>query len=173
MNQYISQLGKKLPIEFTLLKYQPEPWESYQSLNLIGYMAWDLKSGWNELLLEQLKSRLDSALYAELLPDNKLPFTPVFDSTCSQLLASNALLQLEKLNPLGADVFAAATTGLFPVKSTTGKPILANDMHLSYSVPGIWLQMHQQIPGRLNVSGLVLPGQPLIIVGHNDSIAWE
>ncbi|QQS50300.1 MAG: penicillin acylase family protein [Bacteroidota bacterium] len=173
VNQYISQLGKKLPIEFTLLKYQPEPWESYQSLNLIGYMAWDLKSGWNELLLEQLKSRLDSALYAELLPDNKLPFTPVFDSTCSQLLASNALLQLEKLNPLGADVFCGSNNwAVSGKKSTTGKPILANDMHLSYSVPGIWLQMHQQIPGRLNVSGLVLPGQPLIIVGHNDSIAW-
>ncbi len=173
VNQYIAQRGKKLPIEFALLKYQPEPWEPYQSLNLIGYMAWDLKSGWNELILEVLKTRLDSALYAELLPDNNLPFTPVFDSTYSELFASNALLHLDKLTPLGADIFCGSNNwAVSGKKSTSGKPMLANDMHLSYSVPGIWMQIHQQIPGRLNVSGLVLPGQPLIIVGHNDSIAW-
>ena len=25
---------------------------------------------------------------------------------------------------------------------------------------------------KLNVTGLVLPGQPFVIAGHNDSIAW-
>ena len=38
--------------------------------------------------------------------------------------------------------------------------------------PGIWYQMHQNIEGKLNVTGLVLPGQPFVIAGHNDSIAW-
>src|SRR5690606_18070835 len=38
--------------------------------------------------------------------------------------------------------------------------------------PGIWYQMHQTAQGKLNVSGLVLPGQPFVIAGHNDSIAW-
>lgn len=51
-------------------------------------------------------------------------------------------------------------------------PLVANDMHLALNIPGIWLQMHQVIPGKLNVTGLVLPGQPLVIVGHNDSIVW-
>jgi len=32
--------------------------------------------------------------------------------------------------------------------------------------------MHECIPGKLNVTGLVLPGQPFVICGHNDSIAW-
>jgi penicillin amidase len=45
-------------------------------------------------------------------------------------------------------------------------------MHLGLSVPGIWYQMHQVIAGKLNVTGLVLPGAPVIICGHNDSIAW-
>lgn len=32
--------------------------------------------------------------------------------------------------------------------------------------------MHQTVKGGLNVTGLVLPGQPFVIAGHNDSIAW-
>jgi len=50
--------------------------------------------------------------------------------------------------------------------------LLANDMHLGFNSPGIWYQMHQNVMGKLNVTGLVLPGQPFVIVGHNDSIAW-
>ena len=38
--------------------------------------------------------------------------------------------------------------------------------------PGIWYQMHHNVEGKINVTGLVLPGQPFVIVGHNDSIAW-
>ena len=51
-------------------------------------------------------------------------------------------------------------------------PLLANDMHLGLNIPGIWYQMHQVVEGKLNVTGLVLPGAPVIICGHNDSIAW-
>jgi len=45
-------------------------------------------------------------------------------------------------------------------------------MHLKLNSPGIWYQLHQNIEGKLNVIGLAVPGQPFIIAGHNDSIAW-
>jgi len=45
-------------------------------------------------------------------------------------------------------------------------------MHLGLFAPGIWYQMHLVVEGKLNVTGLVLPGQPAVIAGHNDSIAW-
>src|SRR4030042_2719818 len=48
VNQYIEAHPGKLPPEFTILGYKPEPWDSFHSLNLIGYMAWDLKSGGGE-----------------------------------------------------------------------------------------------------------------------------
>ena len=55
--------------------------------------------------------------------------------------------------------------------STTGKPLLSNDMHLPHSLPGIWyeIQLHS---GDFNVEGFSLPGVPLVIVGHNQRIAW-
>jgi penicillin amidase len=42
VNQYIEQNKKKLPPEFTILGYEPEPWEPLHSVNMIGYMSWDL-----------------------------------------------------------------------------------------------------------------------------------
>ncbi len=32
--------------------------------------------------------------------------------------------------------------------------------------------MHQVIPGKLNVTGVAVPGEPLIVAGHNEKIAW-
>jgi acyl-homoserine lactone acylase PvdQ len=45
-------------------------------------------------------------------------------------------------------------------------------MHLTLSSPGIWMQMHQVIPGKLDVSGVIIPGEPFIVAGHNEKIAW-
>ena len=53
----------------------------------------------------------------------------------------------------------------------SGKPLLANDPHLDHSVPSVWYMIHLKAPG-LNVSGVSLPGLPLVIIGHNEKIAW-
>ncbi|MEJ2007654.1 MAG: penicillin acylase family protein [Acidobacteriota bacterium] len=53
----------------------------------------------------------------------------------------------------------------------SGKPLLANDPHLPYGVPSVWYMVHLQAPG-IDVSGVSLPGLPLVIIGHNRHIAW-
>jgi len=55
--------------------------------------------------------------------------------------------------------------------TASGKPMLANDTHLELSVPSIWYEVHLTAPG-WNVKGFTLPGTPLVIIGHNDRIAW-
>ncbi len=57
-------------------------------------------------------------------------------------------------------------------RTASGLPILANDMHLQLGVPSIWYQQQLTIPGRMNVTGVMFPGVPGVIVGHNDRIAW-
>jgi penicillin amidase len=56
-------------------------------------------------------------------------------------------------------------------RTASGKPILSNDMHLEYSLPGVWYMTHLDAPG-LNASGVCLPGMPGVVVGHNQRIAW-
>jgi penicillin G amidase len=55
--------------------------------------------------------------------------------------------------------------------TATGKPLLANDTHLELSIPPIWYEVHLTAPG-WNVKGFTLPGAPMVVIGHNDKIAW-
>ncbi len=55
--------------------------------------------------------------------------------------------------------------------TATGKPLLANDAHLELSIPPIWYEIHLSAPS-YNAEGFTLPGAPLIVIGHNDRIAW-
>jgi len=55
--------------------------------------------------------------------------------------------------------------------TTTGKPLLSNDMHLGHQMPNLWYEAHLRA-GTLDVAGVTLPGVPFVIVGHNQRIAW-
>jgi len=62
-------------------------------------------------------------------------------------------------------------------RTTTGKPLLANDPHLSPSVPGIWYQMglHCTTVGTacpFDVAGFTFSGFPGVVIGHNARVAW-
>lgn len=55
----------------------------------------------------------------------------------------------------------------------SGKPLLANDMHLEIKQPAIWYQNHLACPAEgYNVTGVIFPGIPGVIVGHNERVAW-
>jgi penicillin amidase len=176
VNQYIETHRDKLPPEFVVLGYKPEPWEVEHSFNMVGYMGWDLRHGWNEdLLLSGLAACLDSAHFCTIVPDMKNQPQPVYpDFKLQQKALQGTLISsLEKLGEMGIEIFNASNNwAVSGKKSETGMPLLANDMHLGLNAPGIWMQMHQVVRGKLNVTGVALPGQPMVICGHNDSIAW-
>jgi penicillin amidase len=177
INQYLTTQTDKLPPEFAILGYKPEPWEPYHTLNLIGYMAWDLKAGWSELLLEKISKVTDSIHLVELMPDVSVYKSFVYPdlnmNRASSSVVSSLMEVKGKLENLGVEIFNGSNNwAVSGKKSVTGKPILANDMHLGLNIPGVWYQMHQVVKGKLNVTGVVLPGQPFVICGHNDKIAW-
>jgi penicillin G amidase len=177
VNQYIDGQANRLPPEFTILRYHPEKWKPVHTLNLIGYMAWDLKAGWSEILLHDIQKTVDSMRFRQLLPDLTRQQPAVYPASANPgktvSLVPDLMLHSRLLEELGADVLEGSNNwAVSGIKSATGMPILANDMHLGLSIPGIWYQMHQVVQGQLNVTGLVLPGAPVIICGHNDSIAW-
>lgn len=62
-------------------------------------------------------------------------------------------------------------------RTSTGKPLLADDMHLGPSAPGIWYQLGlhcetvtPECP--FDVSGYTFSGLPGVVVGHNSRVAW-
>lgn len=174
VNQYITRYP--LPPEFKVLGYHPELWQAVHSINLIGYMSWDLTSGWGtEFFLNQLKGKVSDEQIQDLIPAAENHKTAIFrDFHSPQINFGETILSAGiNLEELGAQVFYGSNNwAVSGKKSKTGLPLLANDMHLGLMSPGIWYQMHQNVEGKLNVTGLVLPGQPFVIAGHNDSIAW-
>ncbi len=180
VNQYIDGHEGRLPLEFSLLGYTPEKWTPENSASLIGYMARELAYAMGaDLLLYRLgqKVPLAEGRYRELLPDLSLQKTSVFPDfklgAAAPGIESTLLRGARTLDELGLAVFAGSNNwAVSGARSATGKPLLANDMHLLIFAPGIWYQMHEVVEGKLDVSGVAVPGTPLIIAGHNDRIAW-
>lgn len=56
-----------------------------------------------------------------------------------------------------------------------GKPIVADDMHLGLMVPNIWFRASLVLSAAAReqrVTGVTLPGTPLVIAGSNGKVAW-
>ncbi|MFR9795906.1 penicillin acylase family protein [Streptomyces sp. MS06] len=59
----------------------------------------------------------------------------------------------------------------------TGKPLLANDPHLSPALPSVWYQMGLHCRSvsdacPFDVTGYTFAGMPGVVIGHNQHIAW-
>jgi penicillin amidase len=179
VNRYISDAGKKLPPEFRILSYKPDPWKLEDIANIIGYMGWDLASGnlGSELFNYSLLKKLGPEKTAQLIPDWKAVNSVVYPdfaldaATLDQTL--KFIKEADKVQAMGISTFSGSNNWAVTGRRTeTGKPVLSNDMHLSFGSPGIWIQMHQIIPGKLNVTGVLVPGEPCVVCGHNEKIAW-
>ncbi len=58
-----------------------------------------------------------------------------------------------------------------PAAVKRGHAVLVNDMHLALGIPSLWYEVHLNAPG-YHVTGVSLPGLPMVLVGHNERIAW-
>jgi penicillin G amidase len=182
VNRYIEQCGKKLPWEFRLLRYDPDPWGPEDSL-LIG-------KGLGFLLSTALFTRLNMIAIAAQLADHPellrslFPAYPdsgptitraLWDSSQSLWRFMNGALARCDWSPAG---HGSNNWVVAPSRSSTGRAILCNDPHLRLTVPSIWYLMHLQAapspiqPDGYEVWGASIPGSPCIQLGHNRWIAW-
>jgi penicillin amidase len=59
----------------------------------------------------------------------------------------------------------------------SGRPIIANDPHLSLNAPSTFWEQHlvvndDPVDGPMNVSGVGFPGAPGVILGQNEHVTW-
>ncbi|MBD3406277.1 MAG: hypothetical protein GF411_09225 [Candidatus Lokiarchaeota archaeon] len=95
---------------------------------------------------------------------------PILDSQKTQSLLS---IVSEVIQPFGnLDYVGSNNWVVNGSKSSTGRPILANDPHLRLQLPSLWYEAHIVVPGLLNVQGGTLAGTPAVLIGHNEHIAW-
>ncbi len=166
------------PIEFDLLRYDPEPWTPVDCILVSRLLAWELNlSWWTDLTYGALTERLGSDMVSDILPAYPQDVAPTLSSAAWRggLSAGVAFLHTAREyrefmgRPLPVGGSNAWAIG--PGKSATGKAILANDTHLHLSAPSQWYEVQYRMPG-LTACGMSIPGVPGIVTGRNDSIAW-
>ncbi len=183
VNAFVATLDEKtLPFEYKLLNYRPERWDPVKSALLLKFMAYNLSFFNRDLQLSRNQARLSDQDFAELFPlDLDIPepiipretawnFHPVPPPTPAEpfrVQVDHLFPTMPMPNPSnGSNNWAIAGK-----KSTTGRPIVSNDVHLDYAIPSHWYQM-QLVSPQQNVAGATLPGAPGIILGWNRNVAW-
>ncbi len=58
-------------------------------------------------------------------------------------------------------------------KTASGKPLLCSDMHLGWTLPGLWYESHLiDLDSDLNLYAINLAGVPLPVAGHTEYVGW-
>jgi penicillin amidase len=220
VNRFLEQHTSKLPLEFTLLNYKPEPWKVSDTLVISAYMYRTLTDTRHTKLhraavMAKVSPELGKDLYSdESAMDHFVVGDPSVDKNphvisqgdsddedddemdYDDVLKANLdghhqpVAEATTVAPDVTSVLAERVRGwlgegesdvrrmmgsnnwvVSGAHTATGKPLLANDTHLELSIPPIWYEIHLTAPG-WNVKGFTLPGAPMVVIGHNDRIAW-
>jgi penicillin amidase len=206
VNAYIKDRDPvEISLEYSILglltpSYKIEPWTPVNSLTWGKAMAWDLGGNMStEIERAILLKTLTPEQVAELFPAYPSDYpviVPVIGenaggvegqkskvasdfqpSTLDLQSVANKLALLENvLGPTGSDI-GSNSWAVSGKLTASGKPMLANDMHLSIQMPSIWYQNSLHCLPKtdacpFDVTGFSFPGVPGVMAGHNDRISW-
>ena len=174
VNAWLETRSGLLPLEFQLLGHEPAPWRPADSLVWLKIMAWDLGDNFrDELLRARLAGTLDAGQMQDLWaqhPDDPAPGPYTMpgaavsaDIDYGALIASTPGA---RVSGFGSNSWAVAGE-----RTASGKPLLANDPHLSLEIPGVWYLAHVSTP-EFEIVGATLPGLPFPLLGRNRHFAW-
>jgi penicillin amidase len=172
VNAFLTSRRGALPPEFLLLGFAPETWRPADSLVWGKLMAVQLGGNYRgELLRARMARTIPAADLAVLYPQ----YPKDAPTTLAEMLPIYQRLALDRLyEALPAVVgpnFASNNWVVDGKHSASGKPLLANDPHLAFGAPGFWYLARLKTPQH-EIAGGTAAGVPLVVVGHNERIAW-
>jgi penicillin amidase len=172
VNAFLAGRRGALPPEFLLLRFTPEPWHVADSLVWGKLMDVQLAGNYRgELLRARLAAAVSPQDLAFLYPE----YPKDAPTTLAELSAIYRRLPLDRLYAalpeIVGPIYASNNWVVDGAHSESGKPLLANDPHLGFGAPGFWYLARLQTPAG-EIAGGTAAGIPLVVVGHNDRIAW-
>ena len=177
INAYVTSRGRWLGPEFVLGRYRPLPWSPAASVSVLKLMGWTLDGFLEKILLRDRISDAIGEEWAALLFNDDRTLSAgdpavtsaAFATFRAQLAAAREAM--EKIAGINTTIPGSNNWAVSGAHTATGKPLLANDPHLAFSIPSIWYECHLTAPG-LDVAGATIPGVPGVAIGHNDRVAW-
>jgi len=186
VNRYIETHFKSLPVEFRLLRFQPDPWRPEDCLTIV--------KGFAILLSTSLFTRLVLTALSDKFKDQEkkmrslFPYYPEWGQSITRFNSegfsetSHELLRFMEGTFYNSQWSAAGQGSnnwvIAPWKSSEGRSLLCNDPHLRMTLPPAWYLIHMETESTnapadgYCVWGASIPGSPCIQLGHNRHIAW-
>lgn len=177
INAFIDTNRNRLPIEFTVLGYEPEPWTPVDTISYGNLLSLYLAGNYRlEFLRARLIAEIGEQKTKDLLPayDTSTPFIVPDEAQGYTSMRTMGFAGLDALDELLGDAGAMWGSNNWVVsgsRTVSGKPILAGDTHMNLTMPSIWY-MNGMHGGRFNSMGFTLPGVPAVVLGHNGKISW-
>jgi penicillin amidase len=187
VNAYISALTpNKYPIEYKLLNYKPEKWNNIKTALFLKYMSYDLAGGEYDFEMTNAKNVFSLADIEQLYPVTQDSLDPIIPTGTQFSKPGVKVVKppIADVNYFGIRDSISPTTNIKPdkdngsnnwavsgTKTSSGRPILCNDPHLSLNLPSLWYEMQITTPD-FSTYGVSFPGSPSVIIGFNDSCAW-
>jgi penicillin amidase len=178
----------RLPPEYLILGYTPEPWRPVDTLTAIKMMSVSLAENLGE---EALRLGFHRIGLSEPEIRDLLPYLDA--DTPPEMPDLTGLLGLDP-QPLGEPTTTADASAAFKdidgvlatgasnnwvvsgERTQSGLPIVANDPHLGLMAPSIWYLAHLEVTGEFDeprrLIGVSLPGTPFVLLGRGNDIAW-
>jgi penicillin G amidase len=173
INSYLDQNRNHLTVEFRILGVNPEPWTPVDSLVIIKLMSWVLSENASiQISRARIIAKSQEAVAKQLLPpyNSHAPLIIAQDTdNYKQLLQS--IKSVAKTLGTAGPTKGSNSWVLAGNRTTTGRPLLANDTHLDLFLPSVWYanSLHG---GGYETTGYSLAGTPGVSIGHNQRIAW-
>ncbi|WP_347902589.1 penicillin acylase family protein [Pseudomonas purpurea] len=181
INQY--QDNHAAPVEFDVLGIRKRPFTAEDTISVAGYMAYSFAAAFRtEPLLTYVRDQLGSD-YLNIFDLDWQPkgalakgraATPpplanmdwqdlnAIARLSEQALADNGLPQFE-----GSNAWAISGT-----RTQSGKPLLAGDPHIRFSVPSVWYEAQLSAPG-FELYGHHQALVPFAFLGNNLEFGWS
>jgi penicillin G amidase len=165
-----------LPPEFIALGVRPEPWREVDSLAWSKVFALDLSNNMSSETSNMIASQyLSKEQMVDLLGYTQSDLSAAAPrSVMNEQLAAGLLgfsERLERELKIGGRYVGSNAWVVSGRLMQGGQATLANDPHLGVQMPSPWYVARLK-GDRLNVSGMMLVGLPIVIFGQNGDIAW-
>lgn len=198
VNAGVAALGAR-PWQYLVLRAEPEPWREEDSLLVVAEMYTMLQAGGFESRFSDIRLRklLGDRLFEWMRPQGG-PWDATLDGITPTMAVMPTADDIDLRKTVAAKPQVSASSQYYPalpadgaeptesylgsnnwavsgLRTADGRAILADDMHLGFSTPGIWFraQMTFNQNGKpLRAVGMTLPGVPQITAGSNGHIAW-
>ncbi len=177
VNAWIKQCGEneKLPIEFDLLDYRPDPWSPIDSLAIESEFGWYLTGRFPVIVMPELAKRVlgDGPLYREFLLGEADEEAVVPPEAYQHLREQLGQRPLESVGQATGDPEGTGSNNWVVAgrHCKAGMPMVASDPHIAIEAVSCWYEAHL-CGGDFNVAGMAYVGMPAIMFGRNEQVAW-